>query len=146
MTIIKGIIQKYRSIGLMSKRKRLAIYISVIFFVLFAILYFGYFFPTQFMYNRIAKLPSHDLTLFRNEYDRVIYQYPYDTYMYFEYDFDKDEVIRDGYSQFLIYDGEIVNDRDALIRVLNNDKLSSWDGKHYFFYDVENNQFGYGFK
>ena len=43
-------------------------------------------------------MPSHDLTLFRDEYDR-----------------------------------------DDLFRMLNDDKLRSWNRKHYYFYDAENN-------
>ena len=113
--------------------------ICSIFILFFILIFFAYFYPIQSNYNKIAKLPSHDLTLFRDEYDRVRFSYPSGSYAVYEYDFEKDEVIRDGYSQFLFYDGEIINDRDDLFRMLNDDKLRSWNRKHYYFYDAENN-------
>ena len=105
----------------MKRHQKLAISIFIIFLSLFAALFFAYFFPVQFQHARIAKLPSHDLTLFQDEEGRTIYNG--DT------------------GGVITYDGEVVSSKDDFIRIFNNDKVTSWLGGYIYFYDAEKNLF-----
>lgn len=102
------------------KNKRLIILSAVgIFLILFSLFFFGYFMPVKYEHNKIAKLPSHDLTHFIDEYGNIAYNT-----MYYP----------------VTYNGRECRTKEDFQEVLNHDTFAGSMGYHYF-YDMEHNLF-----
>jgi hypothetical protein len=104
-----------------NKKKIITALSSVIvcFLLLFMCFFFGYFMPVKNEYDKIAKLPSHDLTLFIDEQGRFAHN--------------------DLFSN-ITYNGQACKTKEDFIRILNNDTFIGSRGYCYF-YDAQNSLF-----
>ena len=109
--------------GLMmpNKKKAVITLLSALlaFLLLFTLFFFAYFMPVRSEHDKIAKLPSHDLTLFIDEHGRFAYN---------------------GLFTNITYNGQDCRTKEDFIRVLDNDTFVGSRGYCYF-YDAQNDLF-----
>jgi hypothetical protein len=108
----------------MANKKKLIASLSVLvaLFLLFLFFFFVYFTPAKNEHGKIAKLPSHDLTLFVDEYGT---SWTWDG---------------GGFDINITYNGQDFRTKEDIMRILNNDTFVGSRGYCYF-YDAQNNLF-----
>ena len=99
------------------KKKILVLLAAASFAALFLALYFAYFLPVKQEHAHIAKLPSHDLTLFVDE---------------------SGQFAHNDMAKGVTYNGQVCRTKEDFLRVLGGDAFAGSLG-YYYFYDAQHN-------